>query len=45
MLLHVNDVVPSIRPEQLEELVQREFSYIVESGKNGPRAVTASLVG
>ena len=45
VLLHVNDVVPSIRSEQLEELVQREFSYIVESGKNGPKAVTASLVG
>ena len=44
VLLHVNDIVPSVQVGSFGELVQREFSYIVEAGKNGPKAVTASLV-
>ena len=44
VLLHVNDIVPSISAQSLGELLQQEFSYVVEAGKNGPKAVTASLI-
>lgn len=44
ILVHVRDIVPAMPEDELAELVGREFGYVVEPGKNGPRAVAAALV-
>ena len=44
ILVHVRDIVPAMPEAELAELVGREFGYVVEPGKNGPRAVAAALI-